>query len=310
MKRFVLAVALLVSCALLPPERTLAATYFVPSPGTLLQSVTVRGLTSVRVVVYRHYGIKLGVVVGPSRAATLIWSRVLLAAPERLESPGPTGLVDGVVRFAGNTRAQVFAYIARRGGVVSAIAGHTSGIVGASEGVSFHSLTFLARTQDTGHVGSVRYQARTTYIWNGAVFTPARTIRVPDYTPGAYPTPNATVVTQRGDSILLKLEVANTEAERTTGLMNRTSLDPDSGMIFVWPNPVLESFWMENTYIPLSIAFLSANGTVQEIQNMDPLTTTLHTPALPYQYAIEANLGFFAERSIVVGDTFALHLAP
>ena len=310
MMRFVLALGIFLGGAFLPRDGTLAATNLAPPPGALLKSVSVRGLTAVRVVVYRQNGIKLGVIAGPIQAQSVVWTRALPAAPERLISPGPVGLVDGVVRFPGSTRAQVFAYIVRRNKVVSAIAGHASGIVDASEGVSFHSLTFSARTPDMRHVGSVRYRLKTTYSWNGAAFTPARTIRVPDYDPTAYPTPNATVATKSGNTVLLKLEIANTEVERNTGLMNRTSLDPDSGMIFVWSTPVLESFWMENTYIPLSIAFLSPGGTVQEIQNMDPLTTTLHTPALPYQYAIEANLGFFATEGIAVGDTFALHLSP
>ena len=105
-----------------------------------------------------------------------------------------------------------------------------------------------------------------------------------------------------------RLEVADTEQARDTGLMNRMSLDPDSGMIFVWNAPVLESFWMENTYIPLTVAFVAPDGTIEEMQDMKPLSTDLHTPSRPYQYAIEVNQGFFARYGIQAGDRVALQL--
>jgi len=104
------------------------------------------------------------------------------------------------------------------------------------------------------------------------------------------------------------LQVAGTEQQRETGLMNITNLDGDSGMIFVWPAPVLESFWMKDTNVALTIAFLSADGVIQETHDMAPLSLDLHTPKQPYSYAIEVNAGFFSAAAIRVGDKAQLRL--
>ncbi len=82
--------------------------------------------------------------------------------------------------------------------------------------------------------------------------------------------------------------------------MNRTSLAPDDGMVFVWDGDVREGFWMKNTLIPLSVAFISGNGTIVDIEDMAPLTLTDHRPAVPYRYAVEANQGFFSRNDIQV----------
>src|SRR6266704_5083428 len=72
----------------------------------------------------------------------------------------------------------------------------------------------------------------------------------------------------------LVAEVAATEATRTTGLMNRFSLQPDHGMLFVFKEPQPQAFWMKNTYVPLSIAFIGANGRILNIEDMAPQTET------------------------------------
>lgn len=59
---------------------------------------------------------------------------------------------------------------------------------------------------------------------------------------------------------------------------------------------------MKNTYIPLSIAFVSKDGTIEDIQEMQPLTTELHAPPAPYIYAIEANQGYFSSKGLKTGD--------
>ncbi len=189
----------------------------------------------------------------------------------------------------------------------SALAGHPSGQISAAEGAHFHGLNFTLQSPDSSHVGSVKYRFDAKYVWSGSTYSLGTRIHVPDYAVTDYPRPNATFASKAGDVTLIRLEVANTEASQETGLMNRTYLDPDSGMIFVWNTLVLESFWMENTYIPLSIAFLGPDGTVQEIQDMDALTETLHTPQRPYQYAIEANLGYFKNAGIAVGSKLSLN---
>lgn len=105
-----------------------------------------------------------------------------------------------------------------------------------------------------------------------------------------------------GQEAELKVEVARTGPERAQGLMNRDKLDADSGMIFIWDDPTLGGFWMKDTYIPLSIAFISADGTIVDIQDMQPLDLANHMPKASYIYAVEANQGWFAEHGIKAGD--------
>ncbi|MHB9112541.1 MAG: DUF192 domain-containing protein [Thermoleophilia bacterium] len=100
----------------------------------------------------------------------------------------------------------------------------------------------------------------------------------------------------------LKVEVARTESERASGLMKRDKLAADSGMIFVWDGPTQGGFWMKDTYIPLSIAFISEDGAILDIQDMQPLDLANHVPSAPYIYTVEANQGWFAQHGIRVGD--------
>ncbi len=104
----------------------------------------------------------------------------------------------------------------------------------------------------------------------------------------------------------LALEVARTAQERATGLMNRASLPADSGMLFVFDGPTTARFWMKDTLIPLSIAFITGDGTILDIQDMQPETLDAHGPAAPYVYAIEANQGWFAAHGVQPGQTVNL----
>ena len=210
----------------------------VPPAGEIVESAPIRGVPGAEAVIYRQNGIRLGAVVQVNGSSSLVWSHRLAAIPARLSSPGPTGLLQGVIRTAGSPQAQVFAYLVRSTGVVSAIAGYPSGIVAGPEGANFHTLSFTLKAPDAGHVGSVKYRFATTYAWGKNTYSVHGRIRVPDYATSAYPSPNATVRTKAGNTALIRLEVADTEALRNTGLMNRTALDPDSGMIFVWTAPV------------------------------------------------------------------------
>jgi len=108
----------------------------------------------------------------------------------------------------------------------------------------------------------------------------------------------------------LQVRIAETDQSRQDGLMGVTRLSDQEGMAFLFTSPVSEPFWMENTLIPLSIAFLGSDGTIQDIQDMQPETTDLHTPQSAYRNAIEANQGYFANQGIVVGDRFDLNLQP
>ncbi len=88
--------------------------------------------------------------------------------------------------------------------------------------------------------------------------------------------------------------------------MDRTSLSPDDGMIFIWGHDVREGFWMKDTLIPLSVAFVAADGMIVNIQDMAPLTLDDHRPPVPYRYAVEANQGFFPRHSIQAGNKVSL----
>jgi uncharacterized membrane protein (UPF0127 family) len=99
----------------------------------------------------------------------------------------------------------------------------------------------------------------------------------------------------------LQVEIANTPNERKVGLMNRSTLGADAGMLFVFPSDTNDWFWMKNTLIPLTIAFVKADGTIVHIEDMQPQTETNHYSTEPYRYAIEANQGWFAARGVVEG---------
>ena len=100
----------------------------------------------------------------------------------------------------------------------------------------------------------------------------------------------------------LKLEVARSLEDRSRGLMGRTYLEPGTGMLFIWESPTETPFWMKDTLIPLSIAFIAADGAVIDIQDMEPQSLTRHYPAGPYIYAVEANRGFFEKNGVSSGD--------
>ena len=103
----------------------------------------------------------------------------------------------------------------------------------------------------------------------------------------------------KGHSVTV--EVADTDAARATGLMHRRMLPENRGMLFVFPHAAPQSFWMMNTYIPLSIAFIDEAGVIINIADMNPLTTATHSSAKPAKYALEMNQGWFAKRGIKSG---------
>jgi uncharacterized membrane protein (UPF0127 family) len=104
-----------------------------------------------------------------------------------------------------------------------------------------------------------------------------------------------------GDNKLI-VEVASTPQTRETGLMNRFSLQPDHGMLFVFEAPQPLAFWMKNTYIPLSIAFVDTSGRILNIEDMRPQDESTHWSKGPALYAIEVRQGWFAAKGIAAGD--------
>jgi uncharacterized membrane protein (UPF0127 family) len=101
----------------------------------------------------------------------------------------------------------------------------------------------------------------------------------------------------------LWVEIASQPWERSRGLMFRESLADDSGMLFAFEQKETLSFWMKNTPIPLSIAFIDENWIIVDTQDMAPLSENLHISRKPALYAVEANQGWFRKRGIGPGDT-------
>ena len=100
----------------------------------------------------------------------------------------------------------------------------------------------------------------------------------------------------------IRVEVAKTPEERSYGLMGRKYLGKDEGMLFIFETEDYHGFWMKNTLIPLSIAFIEKNGRIVWITDMKPLTLDSHVPPQPILYALEMNKGWFSSRGIKVGD--------
>jgi uncharacterized membrane protein (UPF0127 family) len=126
--------------------------------------------------------------------------------------------------------------------------------------------------------------------------------------PEASSLPILTITNSAGEEVPVRVEIADTDAERQTGLMGRTTLAGDAGMLFVFDQEQTLSFWMKDTLIPLSIAYIDAEGRIVDIQDMQPLDDIppQYVSAEPAQYALEVNQGFFEERGVSVGDMVAL----
>jgi hypothetical protein len=101
---------------------------------------------------------------------------------------------------------------------------------------------------------------------------------------------------------IIHAEVANDEAARSHGLMGRKELAGNDGMLFVFAEPGTYAMWMKNTVIPLSVAFIDANGVILNIEEMKPLTETTHASAGQAQFALEMSGGWFARKRINPGD--------
>lgn len=99
----------------------------------------------------------------------------------------------------------------------------------------------------------------------------------------------------------LTAEVAATDAARSRGLMHRRMMPEKRGMLFVFPAAELHGMWMMNTYLPLSVAFIASDGTIINIEDMEPHTQNTHNAARPAKYALEMNKGWFRKRGVKPG---------
>lgn len=98
------------------------------------------------------------------------------------------------------------------------------------------------------------------------------------------------------------VEIAATPAARNHGLMFRERLAPDHGMLFVFELDTMQCFWMQNTPLPLTIAFIDAQGTIINLRDMQPHSETEHCPARPMRYALEMKQGWFLGYGISAGQ--------
>ena len=101
---------------------------------------------------------------------------------------------------------------------------------------------------------------------------------------------------------IIQAEVAQTAEQRGIGLMHRPKMGTNDGMLFVFDTAAEQCFWMKNTLLPLSIAFLDEQGGVVNIEDMAPQTLNGHCSKRPVRFALEMNLGWFAKRGIKPGS--------
>jgi uncharacterized protein len=96
-------------------------------------------------------------------------------------------------------------------------------------------------------------------------------------------------------------QVALTPQQRATGLMHRKDMPAHEGMLFVFEQAGVQCFWMKNTLLPLTAAFVADDGTIVNLADMKPQTTDSHCSAKPVRYVLEMNQGWFAKRNIQAG---------
>lgn len=101
---------------------------------------------------------------------------------------------------------------------------------------------------------------------------------------------------------LIRAEIADEEGERQIGLMHRPSMPANEGMVFVFERPEVQCFWMRNTLIPLSIAFLDDEGRIVNIEEMKPLSDDSHCSKKPVRFVLEMNKGWFDKRGLKPGS--------
>jgi len=112
----------------------------------------------------------------------------------------------------------------------------------------------------------------------------------------------------RADSppVEITVEIARTEEERAQGLMYRKELPDGKGMIFIFDRDQQLSFWMKNTVIPLSIAFIASDGRIIEIRDMQPLDLNSVKSSRSVRYALETPQGWFVRAGVQAGDVITL----
>jgi uncharacterized membrane protein (UPF0127 family) len=122
------------------------------------------------------------------------------------------------------------------------------------------------------------------------------------------PQPKLPTVRLNAGMHAITAEVASTMWQQAVGLMHRRQMAPHEGMLFVYDEPGVHCFYMKNTLLPLSVAFIAEDGTIVHLDDMKPLTLESHCPPRPVRFVLEMNQGWFATRNIKPG--FRLAGAP
>lgn len=100
---------------------------------------------------------------------------------------------------------------------------------------------------------------------------------------------------------LIDTQVAASPEQRSTGLMFRKDMPASEGMLFVFEQPAMQCFWMKNTLLPLTAAFVADDGTIVNLADMKPQTTDSHCSAQPVRYVLEMNQGWFGKKGLKAG---------
>lgn len=100
----------------------------------------------------------------------------------------------------------------------------------------------------------------------------------------------------------MDIQVASTSEQQSTGLMHRKEMPQNEGMLFVFAASSKQCFWMKNTLLPLTAAFIADDGTIVNLEDMKPQTTDPHCSAKPVRYVLEMNQGWFAKKGLKAGS--------
>jgi uncharacterized membrane protein (UPF0127 family) len=103
----------------------------------------------------------------------------------------------------------------------------------------------------------------------------------------------------------MDVQVAQTPEQRSIGLMFRAEMPTHEGMLFVFEQPSTQCFWMKNTLLPLTAAFVADDGTIVNLADMKPQTTDSHCSTKPVRFVLEMNQGWFAKKGLKAGSRLA-----
>ena len=135
-----------------------------------------------------------------------------------------------------------------------------------------------------------------TLAWGAGAWLPAQA-----QTPGQAAQTDLQRTRLQAGMHLIDAQLALTPQQRSVGLMWRQQMPTSEGMLFVFEQPAVQCFWMKNTLLPLTAAFIADDGTIVNLEDMKPQTLDSHCSAKPVRYVLEMNQGWFAKKGIKAG---------